>query len=102
MRRLRFLLTIPLTAVIVLFAVFNRQDVDLVLWPFSTVVRLPVFLLALGTAGIGLVIGAFLLWIPLLRWRHRANANQRRIAELEEDLKAARALPAAGGQTLLG
>ena len=79
-------LTIPLTLAFVVFAVANRGAVLVSLWPFGIDIGLPLFLLVLGALAVGLVIGAFLTWVRLIAWKHRARARERRIAELEARL----------------
>jgi putative membrane protein len=93
MRRLWLIVTIPLTVALAIFALANREPVQISLWPLDLTLDLPLFLLALGTFAIGLLLGAFLIWLPLLRWRHRARAEERRARRLEAELAAARALP---------
>jgi uncharacterized integral membrane protein len=94
MRRLSLILTAPLAVAFVVFAVSNRQPVDLNLWPFFVVQGVPVFLLALGMLAIGLVAGALVMWMPLARWRLRARSHERRIIELEAALAENRAIVA--------
>jgi putative membrane protein len=95
MRRLWLIVTIPLTILFAVFAVANREQVSLSLWPLDIALQLPLFLLALGTLALGLLIGAFLIWIPLLGWRHHAHAQEKRANRLEAELAAARAIPPA-------
>lgn len=94
MRRLSLLVTIPLALAFVVFAVTNRQIVVLNLWPFGVALSLPLFLLALGMLGVGALIGAFWIWMPLLRWRLRARSQERRLIELEAALAESRAVVA--------
>lgn len=93
MRRLWLIVTLPLTIVLAVFAVANREEISLSLWPFDVQIRLPLFLLALGTLAFGMLVGAFLMWLSLLRWRHRAYAEERRADRLAAELAAARATP---------
>ncbi len=86
MSRLSLILTVPLTLAFVVFAVANRDPVSVSLWPFGIAVGLPLFLLVLGALAVGLVVGAFLTWVRLLAWKHRARTRERRIAELEARL----------------
>ena len=93
MHRLWLIVTVPLTVAFAIFAVANRETVEVNLWPLDLSLALPLFLLALGTFAIGLLAGALLLWLPLLRWRHRARSEERRARRVEAELAAARALP---------
>jgi uncharacterized integral membrane protein len=91
MKRLWLIVTVPLTVVLAVFAVANRDDVALSLWPFDLQLQLPLFLLAIGTLAVGTLIGAVLMWIPLLGWRRRAYSASRRADRLDAELAALRA-----------
>ena len=91
MKRLSLVITVPLLVVLVVFAVDNRQKVELNLWPFATVTTW-LFLLALGMLGIGVLAGALWMWLPLTRWRLRARSHERRVVELEAALAENRAM----------
>jgi uncharacterized integral membrane protein len=94
MRRLTTLLvTAPLLLVLVVFAVENRQDVVLNLWPFGSVAT-ELFVLALGLLALGLLIGGLMIWVQLVRWRVRARSLERRAVELEAALAENRAIVA--------
>jgi uncharacterized integral membrane protein len=94
MKRLSLVITIPLLLVLIVFAVSNRQLVELNLWPFFIVQDVPLFLLALGMLAIGALAGAAWMWLPLTRWRLRARSHERRIVELEAALAENRAIVA--------
>src|SRR5581483_9528073 len=93
MKRLSLIVTVPVVLVFVVFAVANRQTVELNLWPFATVTTW-LFLVALGMLGVGLVIGALWMWVPLMHWRLRARSLDRRVVELEAALAENRAIVA--------
>jgi len=58
MRLLARLILIPLAAIIVAFAVANRTPVVVSLWPFAfDDLRLPLFVVALGSLAVGILIG---------------------------------------------
>jgi uncharacterized integral membrane protein len=92
MKRLSLLITVPLCLAFVVFAVANRQRVELNLWPFFALADVPLFLLALGMLAIGALAGALWMWVPLARWRMRARSHERRIVELEAALAENRAI----------
>ena len=92
MRRLSLLITIPLLLALVVFAIANRQRVELNLWPFFELQDVPLFLLALGMLALGALAGALWMWLPLTRWRLRARSHERRIVELEAALAENRAI----------
>lgn len=93
MKRLSLVITVPLIIVLVVFAIDNRQTVELNLWPFATVTT-RLFLLALGMLAVGMLAGALWLWVPLARWRLRARSHERRAVELEAALAENRAMVA--------
>ena len=94
MKRLSLIVTIPLLLAFIVFAVSNRQRVELNLWPFFVLQDVPLFLLALGMLALGALGGALWLWLPLTRWRLRARSHERRIVELEAALAENRAIVA--------
>jgi uncharacterized integral membrane protein len=90
---LSLVVTAVLLAVLVVFALANRQTVELSLWPFTTV-ETRLFLVALGMLGLGLLVGALLMCAPLLHWRLRARSLERRTVELEAALAESRTIVA--------
>ena len=88
---------IPLGVIFVVFAVANRHFVTVSFDPFnstdpSVFVRLPLFIVIIAMAMIGVVAGSSMTWFRQRRWRraarqHEADARQAR-AQLA-DLHAA-------------
>jgi len=88
---------IPLGVIFVVFAVANRHFVTVSFDPLnstdpSVFVRLPLFIVIIGMAMIGVVAGSSMTWFRQRRWRraarqHEADARQAR-AQLA-DLHAA-------------
>jgi putative membrane protein len=93
MKRLSLIVTLPLVLILIVFAVANRQAVELNLWPFATITTW-LFLVALGMLVVGMLIGALWMWLPLLHWRLRGRSQERRIVELEAALAENRAIVA--------
>jgi putative membrane protein len=93
MKRLSLVVTIPLFVVLAVFAVANRQEVELNLWPFATVTTW-LFLVALGMMVVGVLIGALWMWVPLLHWRLRGRSLERHVIELEAALAENRTIVA--------
>ena len=69
MNRLRWLITLPLAVVLVVFAVNNRNTVEVDLWPLGLVVDWPMFVYVFLGAGIGLLIGR-IVRMDIRRGRH--------------------------------
>jgi uncharacterized integral membrane protein len=93
MKRLSLIVTLPLILILAVFAVANRQEVELNLWPFATVTTW-LFMVALGMLVVGMLVGALWMWMPLLHWRLRGRSQERRIIELEAALAENRAIVA--------
>lgn len=104
MKRLSWILTIPVMIVAVVFAVSNRAAATLNLWPLGITVEAPLFVLVLGSVLFGLVVGGTIAWLSAGKARRRARAAEYRAnnAERECDILRRRIErerePAAGGQ----
>jgi uncharacterized integral membrane protein len=61
-----------------LFAIANREAVNVDFWPFWTSAAMPLFVALAGTLYLGMGIGALLAWIGGRRTRARARAEHRR------------------------
>ncbi|HYE51241.1 MAG TPA: LapA family protein [Azospirillaceae bacterium] len=91
MRHLSWLLTAPLALVVLSFAVSNRQEVVLSLWPLPFLFDAPAFALVLVSLVAGFVAGGFTAWAGGRRHRRAARAEKIRAAALERELDALRA-----------
>lgn len=74
MKILSWLLTLPVLLACVFFAVSNRQDVTVDLWPFDYVLSTPLYVATLGAFFAGLLCGA--LWFWLINLRHRWDKHR--------------------------
>jgi len=86
---LSVLITLPITLIAVVFAVVNRQSVPVDLWPFGVTVDMPLFLLSLGALGIGMILGAGLLWVPLMAARRRNRKQDKQLSQITAELRLA-------------
>jgi len=96
---------IPLGLILVTFAVANRHFVTVSFDPFvssdpSLSVTLPLFLLLILTAAIGVVAGGLAVWFGQRRWRRAARRNEAdartargELADLRAQMAAARPEP---------
>ncbi len=82
-----WILTIPLTLVVVIFAIANREFVPLDLWPFGLSRPLPIFVLILGGMFVGFLIGALVMWLSSGKQRKRAREARHQVAKLERRVK---------------
>lgn len=105
MRHLSWIVTFPVTLVVVVFAVTNRAEVTVRFWPFPWSIELPVWLLVLGSLLAGFLLGGLATWLasgPRRRrarqTAERARALARQLAELKRQ-QAATTATAAPGQS---
>ncbi len=87
MNRLRWLITVPLAIVLVVFAVYNRAPADVDLFPFDLVVSWPLFAYVFVGAGLGLLAGMMLGWISAGPTRRLARERRARIRTLERNVE---------------
>jgi uncharacterized integral membrane protein len=94
---LTVLIVIPLFVLFVVFAVANRHEITVSFDPFNSVdpalaVTMPLFVLIIAAAILGVVVGSCATWVGQRRWRRLAR-QQRAEAEAARDqltsLKAA-------------
>lgn len=90
MRYLSWIVTIPVALLIISFAVTNREDVTLGLWPLPFQTDVPVYLVGLIGLLLGFLAGGLVAWIAGRRHRVAARHQTRRARRLEEDLAAER------------
>ena len=83
---LSLLVAFPFTAVVILFAVSNRQQVEVGLYPLPFTVAMPLYLLVLGAALLALVGGALTAWLLGHRARVTARKNAKRLQSVEQEL----------------
>lgn len=83
-----FLFAVAIIAV--LFALNNREPVELSLWPFPIEIRLPLFLGLIAVLMVGVALGASLVWIGQARHRHRARAGESMVLRQQREIEALR------------
>ncbi len=88
-RLVAWLIGVPLAVLAAVFAVANRHDVRLELWPFPWSLDLPVYLAVLGPLVAGLLAGLLLAGLSGLRTRARVSAERRRAESLQRQLDTA-------------
>ncbi len=87
---MRVLLAIPLIFILIVFALSNKQAVQLGLWPTDIQVELPVSLAVLGIAGLFFLFGALVAWAGTIAERNRARRAEATVRQLEAQLAATR------------
>jgi uncharacterized integral membrane protein len=103
-KHISWIITIPVTLLIVVFVLSNRQVVQIDVWPLELSIAGPLYLVLLLSLLAGFLIGAAAMWVSAGASRKRARRAERQVRELEARLaKLARELeraePAAGGRT---
>jgi uncharacterized integral membrane protein len=73
-----------------IFAVANRQSVDIVWHPVLPAVSLPLYIVALGLLAIGFILGGFMAWLKSVPVRVQKTVQSRKIKKLEKELGAAK------------
>jgi len=85
-RHLSWIVTLPVTLVVVVFALANRHEVTLSFWPFPWSTDLPVFVIVLCCLLVGFLLGAGLLWLSGGPRRRRARHTAERARALADQL----------------
>lgn len=93
---LRLLIAAPFILVIVVFALSNRQPVQLGLWPTDVSVSVPLALAILAPVAVAFLLGAAVMWFSAVGQRRRAGRAERRASLLAADLAKLREAPRAG------
>jgi len=88
-KHLSWIITLPLLAIAVIFAIQHRQRVEIDLWPLPIQVEPPLYVLVLLAIFVGFLIGGCVTWLSQGRHRRRARERRFRIEALERELAAA-------------
>jgi len=92
LRWLSLLVTIPVTVLVVLFAVSNRTAVEAQLFPLPFSIQAPLYLYVLLALILGLLTGSAVTWIYGHNARAAARRESKRAARLEKELIELRAV----------
>lgn len=90
MRPVFWIVGVPLLLAGAFFAIANREEVRIDLWPLSGAVTIPLFAALVGALYAGFVIGALVAWWAGRHGRRAARAARRRAVELEAELSRLR------------
>ncbi|WP_395021447.1 lipopolysaccharide assembly LapA domain-containing protein [Dongia sp.] len=93
MRRFAWIVTLPIIAIVTAFAVMNRQEVALNLWPLPWDFAVPVFLLTLLLILFGFCFGVLVMWFTGARQRRQLRAVKRDLDEAKMELHTLRRAP---------
>jgi len=89
------IIVVPLVAVIVAFAVANRQAVTVSFDPFSSAspayaATLPLFAIIFAVLILGVLIGGIAAWIGQRKWRRAARRLDGEVRALHDEMAAVR------------
>ncbi len=89
MALLRWLLTLPIILLVVLFALANPAPTSFTWSPFHEPTTLPLYFIVVTFLCLGFLIGALIAWIGMLpNWQAKRDLKKEN-AKLEKDLKIA-------------
>lgn len=88
-------IVVPLAAIIIAFAVANRQSVTVSFDPFSATnpayaATLPLFILIFVLVILGVIVGGTAAWLRQARWRRTARKLDNDVRLLHQELAAIR------------
>jgi uncharacterized integral membrane protein len=89
-KHLSWIITVPLLAIAVIFAVNHRQTVEIDLWPLPIAVAPPFYLIVLGAIFVGFLLGGLVVWWSQGRHRRRERRERVRAQEAEHELEVTR------------
>ena len=89
-RVLSLIVTAPITLLVLLFAVSNRDQITLRLLPFPFDLTIRIWALTLVELFVGFILGAIVTWIGDRKRRRDARLAVRRANELEQALASTR------------
>ena len=98
---MRWFIFLPLAVLVVLFLLSNPQSIELRLWPFDVAWAASAAIAVLSIAAFAFLLGALIAWAAALPARRRSRAAERRVVELEANLKALSATREASDQKAL-
>jgi len=85
---MRWFIFLPLAILVVLFMLSNPQSIELRLWPFDVAWTASASIAVLSIAAVAFLVGAFVAWAAAMPARRRGRVAERRVIELEAQVKA--------------
>lgn len=85
MKLLTWIILLPLAALIIVFAVVNRELTTINLWPLPFVIDLPLFSVIFGGALVGIVWGGIAAWSAAGSTRAKARERAREVHDLSDE-----------------
>ncbi len=91
MKWVRLVIALPILAVLISFALSNRESVQIGLWPTDVIVVVPLSIAVLVAAALTFVIGGLVVWLAEMPRRARARQAEHAVKLLEDEVKALKA-----------
>ena len=87
----RYLIILPIALLILAFSIANRHVVNVFFDPFAAPadpadLELPLFVIILAVAVLGILLGGLLVWVGQSRHRRNARQAQREIERLRSEV----------------
>jgi len=82
-----WIVVLPIAIIVVLFSVSNRDSFGFTLWPLPFVVELPVFIVVLLSALLGVIWGGLVAWLSAGKSRRQARINARQLESEQRENK---------------
>lgn len=84
MRIISWIIALVVGIAVVLFAISNRQIVDIGLWPLDGFISVPLYVAVLVFGLVAFILGGIVSWLSSAPARRVSRRRQRRIDELEK------------------
>ena len=92
---MRLLLAVPVLVLLVLFALSNKQPVEVGLWPTDVTVATSLSLAVLIPCALFFLVGALMTWGTSLAMRARARRAEEQVRQLQAQVRTLQARPVA-------
>jgi lipopolysaccharide assembly protein A len=89
-KHLSWIITLPLTVMVIVFSVNNIADMPVDFWPFGIVVQWPTFLVVLIAIVLGFLFGATVMWFSAGSARREARRQRAEARRLGHELDSLR------------
>ena len=87
MRTLNSVLAVVFALLVILFAVSNRTEVDITLWPFPFQATMGVYAVVLIAVLVGFLCGMIATWLMQAPHRRERKRLRGRVKDLEDSLR---------------
>lgn len=81
-----WIVVLPTALAVIVFAVNNRQAVEIDTWPLPYMIEMPIFAVALIGVFVGFLWGGFVAWVGAGKTRRRARELMRRVESDQRDM----------------